>query len=719
MNYFKTIFLTFWVLLSSLQVFAAEDASSNQTDAKDTSINDSWPIAVAGREITEEDYFADIPRVLTVSRLSQPLSDAPSAVTVIDRETIRASGIVDLPEIFRLVPGFYVGTNAGFIYNTNHVVSYHGLTSAYAGNMQVMINGRSVYTTVFGGVNWSELPLAIADIERIEVTRGPNAASYGANSYFGVINIITQNPSDALNNSVIASHGNGRNEAFYRHGGKADDLTYRISAGYRQDDGLENRNDFKRTRMFNTQADYRLNDKNTLEFEFGIANGERGEGNINEDSVLFVPRQRKLLNHYQLIRWQHNISADSDFKLQAYHSYDSSKDKFTTTNLRANAARVIVEDLLSDGVPLAVAQATASALVANFRDDELRINNDIDTERLDIEMQHNFSPYKDFRMVWGVSARADSVYAPYWLGTKDKEYFHLQRLFGHVEWDAHQKLLMNFGAMVEHNSFTGTDFSPRASVNFRLSPKQTIRLSVSSALRTPNFVEEKFNSTLFIPLTIPGVTGIVNRINNVGNLDPEKIVSREIGYLGEFGRFSIDAKIFNDEISSFIRGDKREDITFPPSLFNLGGTPRSSFNGGDVQVNGFETQAKWKLFNHTNLLLNYAYVDIKANPEDTEDNIHQAAPQHTISALLSHRFNTLWDTSLTYYQTSQTAQLGDGNFVDSIKRFDLRVARKFNTGRWNGEVSGVVENLFDSNYEEFADYNTLRRRARINLSLEF
>lgn len=44
-----------------------------------------------------------------MSRLSQAAADVSSAVTVIDRETIRASGIVDLPDIFRLVPGMYVG----------------------------------------------------------------------------------------------------------------------------------------------------------------------------------------------------------------------------------------------------------------------------------------------------------------------------------------------------------------------------------------------------------------------------------------------------------------------------------------------------------------------------------------------------------------------------------------------------------------------------------
>ena len=47
------------------------------------------------------------------------------------------------------------------------------MTTAYAGAMQAMINGRSVYSPLYGGVQWSELSLAIVDIERIEITRGP------------------------------------------------------------------------------------------------------------------------------------------------------------------------------------------------------------------------------------------------------------------------------------------------------------------------------------------------------------------------------------------------------------------------------------------------------------------------------------------------------------------------------------------------------------------
>ncbi|HSF71950.1 MAG TPA: hypothetical protein VLA25_06630, partial [Methylotenera sp.] len=59
-----------------------------------------YPIAFADN-LSEDDYLGELPKVLTVSRLSQSLADSPSAVTVIDRATIRASGAVDIPELFR------------------------------------------------------------------------------------------------------------------------------------------------------------------------------------------------------------------------------------------------------------------------------------------------------------------------------------------------------------------------------------------------------------------------------------------------------------------------------------------------------------------------------------------------------------------------------------------------------------------------------------------
>ncbi|PPD56186.1 MAG: TonB-dependent receptor [Methylotenera sp.] len=656
--------------------------------------------------MSEDDYMGEVPKVLTVSRLSQAAADVPSAVTVIDRETIRASGIVDLPEIFRLVPGMYVGANAGYVYNTNHAVSYHGITSAYAGNMQVMINGRSVYSPLFGGVNWSELPIAIIDIDRIEVTRGPNAASYGANSYFGVINIITQTPDEAPANSVLATHGSGRNEVFYRHSGKLDALSYRFTAGYRQDDGLDDRNDFKRTRFINSQADYRINLKDTLEFELGIADGARGEGNIENDPFIFLPRTKQINNHYALIRWRHHISDTSDFTLQAFHNYDKSDDETTSVNLRPIIA--------------AISPVVAASLV----NDNLTINNAVVQQRTDIEAQQTFALGKQIRAVWGGSIRQDSVYAPNYLDSRKTDYFNLQRIFGHAEWRAHEKLTVNAGALIEHNDFTGTDTSPRASLNFKPHPNHTFRIGASSALRTPNYVEERFRDRLVVPTTLANPNTLIFQYRaNTGNLAPEQIISREFGYLGKLGRLQLDARLFSDKISDVIRDADRTDLVVPPNavLLNpfLDADIVTNVNRGGAEVNGIEFQANWQLSRNTKLLVNHAYIHIRETEEGLKGDYVSSAPRNTFSALLTHRFNRQWDASLAYYQTSQTDLLGDGNSIDLVRKSDLRIARKFETGRWNGEVTMVIENLFNNHYEEFAQYNTFERRGRMNVRLDF
>lgn len=49
----------------------------------------------------------------------------------------------------------------------------------------MLIDGRSVYRPGLASVDWSDLPLALQDVERIEVFRGPNTVSYGANALMG------------------------------------------------------------------------------------------------------------------------------------------------------------------------------------------------------------------------------------------------------------------------------------------------------------------------------------------------------------------------------------------------------------------------------------------------------------------------------------------------------------------------------------------------------
>ena len=139
--------------------------------------------------LSERDFLTEIPRVISASRLPQAPADSPGAVTVIDREMIRASGARDVAELFRLVPGFAVGYASG----GRPVVAYHGLSGQISQRMQVLLDGRSLYAPyLFGGIDWNTLPVNMDDIERIEVLRGSNSAAYGANAFLGVANIITR-----------------------------------------------------------------------------------------------------------------------------------------------------------------------------------------------------------------------------------------------------------------------------------------------------------------------------------------------------------------------------------------------------------------------------------------------------------------------------------------------------------------------------------------------
>jgi len=186
--------------------------------------------------VSEKDYLQDLPVVLSASRLNQPLTETPNAVTVIDRDMIKASGFRNIPDVFRLVPGMFVDNNDGH----TPIVAYHGSTDEFSRRMQVLVDGRSVYLPPFSNVIWGDIPLQIDDIERIEVVRGPAAASHGANSFQGVINIITREAGSVHGASVSVAKGDGGVSDVTAHLGKAGtDMDYRITLGYRADNGLD------------------------------------------------------------------------------------------------------------------------------------------------------------------------------------------------------------------------------------------------------------------------------------------------------------------------------------------------------------------------------------------------------------------------------------------------------------------------------------------------
>jgi len=145
-------------------------------------------------ELVEEEFldeFAfleDAGMVELAARHKQEIGMSPSAVTVLTREDIEASGATNLPDLLRLVPGMDVQVASTSFYAVTSRLYWSDENIHYL----VLVDGRDAVTEVLGQVAWGVQPVSLDDVERIEIVRGPASSLYGANALTGVISITTR-----------------------------------------------------------------------------------------------------------------------------------------------------------------------------------------------------------------------------------------------------------------------------------------------------------------------------------------------------------------------------------------------------------------------------------------------------------------------------------------------------------------------------------------------
>jgi len=253
--------------------------------------------------------------VLSASKLPQPITEAPASITIIDRALIKASGATEIVDVFRLVPGMQVGNARGNF----PVVSYQGLTSTFSQGVQVVIDGSSVYSPVFGGALWNNLPITLEDIERIEVVRGPNNASFGANAFQGVINITTAH--SALDSGVTTSfelNDEQSERTFFRYGGSNSerDLSYRLSLVTQKDDGYQHFSDDFSKDEISTRVDFRIDNQNAIQLSLAAMDSDRQTQFPDASSPLvsFDPkRTRDESSQFAQLSWDHEVDSEQQF----------------------------------------------------------------------------------------------------------------------------------------------------------------------------------------------------------------------------------------------------------------------------------------------------------------------------------------------------------------------------------------------------------------------
>lgn len=627
---------------------------------------------------SESQFYAEIPVVLTVTRLAQPKSEAPAAVTVIDREMIRASGARRIADLFHFVPGFQVTYDSGFF----PIVTYHGLSGNYAQRLQVLVDGRSVYDVFIGGVFWNDLPLAIEDIERIEVIRGPNSAAFGSNSFLGVINIVTQHAAQGQGTELKLAAGEHRvRDGLVRHGWQTTDGHARLTAGYRQDDGFDGVLDSERASFATFRGDYRLGRVDTLEWQMGVNGNTYDVGHVGHP--LDVPRDYNTTSHFQQLRWRRALGSNDEISVQFFHNYWRQDQDFQTASL----------DLSPFG--LGVVQVPVSL--------------DAVGERYDLEFQHILSPFSDWRFVWGAGARLDRAQSRPYFGTDKTFENHVYRLFGNTEWRARPDTVVNAGAMLEKNSLGGTDLSPRLAINHHLTPRDTVRAAASKATRAPTSLEENGNQQILY-------NGVLLDQGNLsgGGLKPENMRSYEIGYLGQLParNLSMDVRVYRDQLRDLIISGR---IPFP----DLDGKAFVYRNSEEVDISGAEIQLDYRPSRETRFHFNYARMRASASSLISADRAREyenSVPAYSGSLLVMHRFADRWQGSVAYRRVGSLDWLGSGDFVKSQGRLDVRLAHDVRLDGARGEIALVIQNL-GRKIVEFDHENFFDRRAFVTFAL--
>jgi iron complex outermembrane recepter protein len=169
-------------------------------------------------------------KVVSAGKKSQLITETAAAIYVITADDIRRVNASTITELLRQVPGIQVAREA----TGEWAISVRGFSDKHANKLLVLMDGRTLYSPLYTGVEWDIQDTILEDIDRIEIIRGPGASLWGANALNGVINIITKQ-ADATRGGLVTYHVGALEHGSLaaRYGGSlGDNVAYRVFSKY-------------------------------------------------------------------------------------------------------------------------------------------------------------------------------------------------------------------------------------------------------------------------------------------------------------------------------------------------------------------------------------------------------------------------------------------------------------------------------------------------------
>ena len=608
----------------------------------------------AERLPTEADYFAQVPVVLTASRLDQPLNEAPGAMTVIDRDTIRQSGARTVAEVLRLVPGYVLGGWNG----ANPLASYHVALDDFGGRNLVLIDGRSVYASSYlGDTHYGMMGVLLPDIERIEVLRGANSAAYGANAMFGVVNIITRHSADTVGGSAALSVGdNGIRDTYARLGVGNEARNVRVSVGEQRDRGYLNAFDDKRLGQVHVRADLQPSLADDVMISLGVSELLAGDGYSATDKDNPFHQLRSRTSHAQ-VEWRRQLDDRNALQVSVDYMEDRRWEPLTIRPIPS--------------VSLDVDSGTWG-------------------QRQNVEVQQRTVWSPTWRTLVGVGykderARSDTMYyGQGWVSMGET------RLFGTAEWRVDPAWLLNAGLFVGDNTLAGTYTAPRLMVNWLATPHQTWRLGVTESIRAPSLSEYKGDVRAYLP----GTPSFLRPFAASGSVQPETLISQEIGYLGRWpgAQVTLDARLYRERMRDLVVDDNGKGNVFLPGQWTEM-KAKDFVNDGALTLVGLEYQLRWKATARTELWLNQNFSRMKWDDPDYERKKERRPPRHATTIALFQQLPDNWQISVLHERVGSMTLRTKSEWMKATHRTDIRLARTFRWDGYKAEAAFTVQSV--------------------------
>lgn len=533
--------------------------------------------------------------VYSAAKREQKTSEAPSSVTVVTSQDVRAYGWRTLSELLRSVPGIYV-TNT----RTYGSVGVRGfeLSGDFGGRILLLVNGHRMNDPLYDSAATVEDFIVDMDlIDRVEIVRGPGSTLYGTNAFFAVINVITKRADQF--------------EGFEASGevGTFDAARGRLTFGTRGDDGSETMFSVGGFRSDGKPGVYMPRyDGNPEGFDGVLRDGDgesatrymgshrRGgltvEGfYVGRDkdtppaygTVYYLPRHTFDARAFVEARYEHALSADATLAARLYYDwykyvgtylYDVGEPEFLE-NLDFSQSESVGGELQVSWNPGGGHAATAGF---EYRDNyrQLMQNYDVNPEY-------------------------------YWLDIDPAT--RILGLYLQDEYRPSERLGVTAGLRYDHYDSFGESVSPRLAVVYGLARATTLKLLYGEAFRAPNANEFYYEEDGAVKLN--------------PDLQPEEIATYEAVVERQFGanwRGSLSG-FYNratDMINMFIDGND--------------GLYYYDNSADDITARGFDLLADGQLGKSTRIGAGYTYTKTK---DDSTGEPLTFAPKHLFKVNLT------------------------------------------------------------------------------------